>query len=189
MLEGLRSVLHQIATRITTSKLSEEELEEIESITVFKLLECDVALEAAEEVARYVRREASQLRVPRAGNREKLVRELLRRALLKIFERAEWFDLEQEVARLRSSGEVVKILFLGPNGHGKTTTLAKLGYRFKTKGYSVVFAAADTWRAGAIEQLRAHARAVGADIVEHGYGSDPAAVAYDAVAYARKRGL
>lgn len=189
MLEGLKGVLLQIAARISTSKLSEEELEEIEALVMYKLLECDVALEAAEDVAKYVKSEAAQLRVPRTGEREKLVKELLRNALLRIFERAKWFDLEEEVARLHASGDVARILFLGPNGHGKTTTLAKLGYRFKMKGYSVVLAAADTWRAGAIEQLKAHARAVGAEIVEHGYGSDPAAVAYDAVAYARKRGL
>jgi len=188
VLEGLKSALAQIATWLTSSKLSEGELEDLERSTILALLECDVALEAAEEVARYVRSRAEQLRIPRFGDRSGLVKELLREALVNIFSRARWFDLEEEVARLRSSGEVVRILFLGPNGHGKTTTLAKLGYRLKAKGFSVVFAAADTWRAGAIEQLKMHADRVGADVVEHGYGADPAAVAYDAVVYARKRG-
>lgn len=188
MLEGIRNALRQIVAQLATSKFSEEELEELERFVTYKLLECDVALEAAEEIATRVRGEAEQLRIPRMGDRGKLVGELLRNVLVKVFERANWFDLEEEVSRIRSSGEVVKVLFLGPNGHGKTTTLAKLGYRLMVKGCTVVFAAADTWRAGAIEQLRVHAKAVGADIVEHGYGSDPAAVAYDAVAFARKRG-
>jgi fused signal recognition particle receptor len=83
----------------------------------------------------------------------------------------------------------VKVVFVGPNGHGKTTTIAKVAYRLIARGLSVVLAAADTWRAGAIEQLKHHAEAIGAHVVEHGYGADPAAVAYDAVAYARKRGI
>ncbi len=188
MLEGLRAAFQQIAEFLATRKLRGEELDELERFVVYRLLECDVALEAAEEVARLVRSKAEGARVPRVGDRADWAENLLRSAVRSVLERAAWFDLEEEAVRIRASGEVVKMLFLGPNGHGKTTTLAKLGYRLKARGLSVVFAAADTWRAGAIEQLMAHAEAVGADIVAHGYGADPAAVAYDAVAYARKRG-
>ena len=188
MLEGLRAAFQQIAEFLATRKLRGEELDELERFVVYRLLECDVALEAAEEVARLVRSKAEGARVPRVGDRADWAENLLRSAVRSVLERAAWFDLEEEAVRIRASGEVVKMLFLGPNGHGKTTTLAKLGYRLKVRGLSVVFAAADTWRAGAIEQLMAHAEAVGADIVAHGYGADPAAVAYDAVAYARKRG-
>jgi len=152
------------------------------------LLECDVALEAAEAVAKLVRQMATELKVSRFEDRELLARDLLKRALVSVFEKAKWFDLEEEILKARQAGPV-KIVFVGPNGHGKTTTLAKLGYRLVSKGLSVVFAAADTWRAGAIEQLKQHAEAIGAHVVEHGYRADPAAVAYDAVAYARKRGI
>lgn len=188
MLAGLKSAFQQIVAHLTTCKLSEEELEELQQFVVLRLLECDVALEAAEELAKRVRAEAEVLRVPRSGDRRELAENLLRNAIVNLFTRARWFDLENEIDKIRTSGEVVKILFLGPNGHGKTTTLAKLGYRLKRRGHTVVFAAADTWRAGAIEQLKSHAEAVGADFVAHGYGTDPAAVAYDALAFARKRG-
>jgi fused signal recognition particle receptor len=180
--------LRQVAGALLSSKLSEEELEELERQIVYRLLECDVALEAAEAVARLVREMASELKVSRFEDRERLARDLLRKALVSVFERARWFDLEEEVLKVRQAGPV-KVVFVGPNGHGKTTTIAKVAYRLIARGLSVVLAAADTWRAGAIEQLKHHAEAIGARVVEHGYGADPAAVAYDAVAYARKRGI
>lgn len=188
MLDEIRRAMRQVAELLLTSKLSEDELEEIERQIVYRLVECDVALEASETIAGVVRELARGERLPKGAGKEAAVRELLRQALAQVLERAKWFNLEEEVERLRSStGEPVKILFVGPNGHGKTTTLAKLGYRLRRRGLTAVFAAADTWRAGAVEQLRYHAEAVGAEVVAHGYGSDPAAVAYDAVAYARKR--
>lgn len=188
MLEGLRVAVRQITNLLTTSKLSEEDLEEIEQYVVYKLLECDVALEAAEAVARNVSLSASSLKVSPFGSRDKLVGELVRQAMIKIFERAVWFDFEETVLSLKKVGPV-KVLFVGPNGHGKTTSLAKVGYRLKKRGLSVVFAAADTWRAGAIEQLKIHAETIGAEVIGHGYRADPAAVAYDAVSYARKQGI
>ncbi|MCS7105503.1 MAG: signal recognition particle-docking protein FtsY [Thermofilaceae archaeon] len=187
MLEGLRAAVRQITSLLTTSKLSEEDLEEIEQYVVYKLLECDVALEAAEAVAKNVGLLASSLKVSPFGSRDKLAEELMRQAMIKIFERAAWFDFEETVLSLKKV-EPVRVLFVGPNGHGKTTTLAKVGYRLRKRGLSVVFAAADTWRAGAIEQLKIHAETVGAEVIGHGYRADPAAVAYDAVSYARKQG-
>lgn len=184
----MRAALKQIASVIVASKLSEDELEELERYVVYRLLDCDVALEAAEAVARSVREMASELKVSRFEDRERLAESLLKKAIASIFEKARWFDLEEEVLVARATGPV-KVVFVGPNGHGKTTTIAKLGYRLIARGLSVVFAAADTWRAGAIEQLRQHAEAIGAHVVEHGYRADPAAVAYDAVAYARKKKL
>jgi len=187
MLEGLKRSLRGIVDLLSTSKLSEEELEEMEYEITLRLVECDVALEAAEEVARLVRELARGRRFPRFGDRREAARNLLREALVRIFERAKWFDLEEEVVRACSAGRPMIILFVGPNGHGKTTTIAKIGYRLIKRGLTVVLAAADTWRAGALEQLREHAEAIGAEVVGHGYGADPAAVAYDAVAYARRR--
>lgn len=77
------------------------------------------------------------------------------------------------------------ILVVGVNGVGKTTTIGKLGYKFSSEGKSVVFAAADTFRAAAIEQLEVWAIRVGADVIKHKSGSDPAAVAFDALEYAK----
>jgi len=78
---------------------------------------------------------------------------------------------------------------VGFNGSGKTTTLAKIAKMLKEKGFKVVLACSDTFRAGAIEQLEEHGRRLGIRVLRHRYGADPAAVAYDAVAHARARGL
>ncbi|RLF05649.1 MAG: signal recognition particle-docking protein FtsY [Thermoprotei archaeon] len=187
MLEGLRRSLRGIVELLSTSALSEEELEEMEYEIVMKLVECDVALEAAEAVAKFVRDLARGRRFPRFGDKREAARSLLKEALMRVFEKAKWFDLEEEVAKACGASKPVVILFVGPNGHGKTTTIAKIGYRLIKRGFTVVLAAADTWRAGALEQLREHAEAIGAEVVGHGYGADPAAVAYDAVAYAKRR--
>src|SRR6266568_1491899 len=79
------------------------------------------------------------------------------------------------------------VMFVGVNGTGKTTTIAKLAYHIQKKGYTCVVAAADTFRAGAIEQLEKHAESVGFKLIKHKAGADPAAMAFDAVEHARAR--
>ncbi|MFA7636478.1 MAG: signal recognition particle-docking protein FtsY [Monoglobales bacterium] len=80
------------------------------------------------------------------------------------------------------------ILVIGVNGAGKTTSAAKLAYRYKQDGKSVLLAAADTFRAAAIDQLQVWADRCGVDLIKQGEGSDPAAVVYDALSAAKSRG-
>jgi len=90
---------------------------------------------------------------------------------------------------LREDGEPTVFLILGVNGSGKTTTIAKLAQRFRGEGkQKIIFAAADTFRAAAIEQLEIWAERVGAELVKHRPGADPGAVAYDAVDHALSSG-
>ena len=83
----------------------------------------------------------------------------------------------------------LKIIFLGFNGTGKTTTIARLGYLFKEKKFEPVFAAADTWRAAAIEQIEHHGKKLSIPVVKQKYGADPAAVIFDAVKFAESKKL
>ena len=83
--------------------------------------------------------------------------------------------------------ELTVILFVGVNGVGKTTTIGKLAYQFKSEGKKVVMAAGDTFRAGAIEQLEVWGERVGVDVIKQASGSDPAAVMFDAVQAAKAR--
>jgi fused signal recognition particle receptor len=78
-------------------------------------------------------------------------------------------------------------MFVGINGTGKTTTIAKIGHMLMKQGYSIVIAAGDTFRAGAIQQLEKHADKLGVKLIKHEAGSDPASVAYDAIEHARAR--
>ncbi len=90
---------------------------------------------------------------------------------------------------VESSEKPVKIVFLGVNGSGKTTTIAKVAHMLQSKGYKVVFAAADTFRAAAIEQIGVHAERLGVKLIKRDYGADPTSVAYDAVNYAGAHGI
>lgn len=85
-------------------------------------------------------------------------------------------------------GEPLVVLVVGVNGSGKTTTIGKLASRYIADGHSVLLAAADTYRAAAVAQLRVWAERTGADFVSHDEGADPGAVVYDAVAAAKARG-
>jgi fused signal recognition particle receptor len=90
---------------------------------------------------------------------------------------------------LSLSPQPAVFLFTGVNGSGKTTSLAKLAYRFRNEGRKVLLAAGDTFRAAAIEQLTHWGDKIGVDVIRHDYGGDSAAVAYDAVSAAKSRGM
>jgi len=108
------------------------------------------------------------------------LRDVVKRELLTVF---------AETASPPPNGHTPHVvLVVGVNGTGKTTTIAKLAYHIQKKGYTCVVAAADTFRAGAIEQLEKHAEAVGFRLIKHKAGADPAAVAFDAVEHAKARG-
>jgi len=94
-----------------------------------------------------------------------------------------------KAARIEVNSKPYKIMVCGINGTGKTTTVAKLARYFLNEGKKVVVAASDTFRAAAIEQLEEHCRRLGVEIVKHGYGADPAAVAFDAVKHAKANNI
>jgi fused signal recognition particle receptor len=95
---------------------------------------------------------------------------------------------EKASLRMAEKGMTV-ILFVGVNGVGKTTTIGKLAHKFKSEGKSVLLAAGDTFRAGAIEQLEVWGQRVGVDVIKQEAGADPAAVMYDAIQAAKQRGV
>ncbi|HZD12928.1 MAG TPA: signal recognition particle-docking protein FtsY, partial [Candidatus Binatus sp.] len=86
-------------------------------------------------------------------------------------------------------GDPLIVVFVGVNGTGKTTSIAKLAHILQKKRYTVIIAASDTYRAGSIQQLEEHARRIGVRTIKHDYGADAAAVAFDAVNYARAHGI
>jgi len=88
---------------------------------------------------------------------------------------------------IENANKPVTIAFVGVNGTGKTTTISKITNYLQNRGFSVVMAAADTFRAGAIDQLERHADNLGTKLIKHQEGGDPAAVVFDAVEYAKAR--
>ncbi|MFA5050420.1 MAG: signal recognition particle-docking protein FtsY [Candidatus Micrarchaeia archaeon] len=149
------------------------------------LLEGDVALEIASEIKESLEKRLIGKEISKGKLSEEINSEM-REILLGIIGQQKEIDL----IRFVKSGEMpVKIMFLGINGAGKTTTLAKIAHLFQKNGLKVVFAACDTFRAAAIEQLGVHGEKLGVKVIKRPYGSDSAAVAYDALAHAKAHGI
>jgi len=140
------------------------------------MIESDIGVELTLDLLEDLRRE-----LDRQADQAHLF-ELLGRRLVELLEPAE------PVVAAGPAGEPAVIAVVGVNGTGKTTSIAKLAHRFGSQGHRVIVGAADTFRAAAIEQLEIWARRAGADFVAHQPGSDPAAVAFDAISAGRARG-
>jgi Signal recognition particle GTPase len=182
MFGKLREALSDLRRALSTKELSEEEVSAALEDLKWRLIEGEVALDAAEGLARDLRGALLGAKV-RRGHQEEDVSSLVREVLLSWLRPLEAPPLEEGVRRARPYVAV----FLGINGGGKTTTIAKVAYALKRSGLRPIIAAADTFRAGAIEQLSLHAQRIGVEVVSQGYGADPAAVARDAVERAASR--
>lgn len=145
------------------------------------LLESDVALPVAEEIVSSVKSELVGHKKKIGANTGQLAEDALRSALTKMLS-ANHLDFDEYI---KTKERPVKILFVGVNGTGKTTSIAKLARYLMNQGYSVVLAAGDTFRAGAIEQLEVHGERLGLKVIKHKTGGDPAAVIFDAVEYSK----
>lgn len=179
-----RSVEEQVAYKT----LSEADIDPVLDELLIDLVEADVAYETAERIVGGLREKLVGARVRRGEDVGKLVKSALRETLLSLLGK-EAPDIVAMAREACKRGRPLVILFLGVNGTGKTTTIAKLAKLLKDHGITPVIAAADTFRAGAQEQLATHAERLGVPIVRGRYGADPASVAYDAVNYAKARGF
>ncbi len=150
------------------------------------LLQSDVALPVVERMRRDLRKQLAGRKLRYGVDAEEAIRTCLEGTVRSILTRPP-VDLVASVRSATSKPYI--ILFVGVNGTGKTTTLAKLAGWLRARGLSVVIAASDTFRAGAIEQLLVHGERIGVRVVRQQEGSDPAAVAFDAVDHARSKGV
>ncbi len=171
-------------TFATHKTISEKDIDDVLFELELALLEGDVALEVAEQIVKSVKNDLVGQKIKRRSDVAKFTKDALRNAISDILV-AEGPDLNKSVENAKKTGEPFKIMFVGVNGTGKTTTISKIADHFVKEGYTPVIAASDTFRAGAIEQISHHADNIGVKIIRHQKGADPAAVAYDAVEHAR----
>ena len=152
-------------------KVDEDMLEELEELLIMS----DVGATSSEEIIERLREKIRDERITDPEACKVALREIL-------------VDMIGEGEPLRLESKPSVILVIGVNGVGKTTSIAKIANRLKQNKKQVLLAAADTFRAAAIDQLQIWADRVGVELIKHNEGSDPAAVVFDAVAAAKKRG-
>jgi len=184
MFENLRDAFSSAAKSLGERELKEKDIEDVLFQLEISLLESDVATEVIDSIKSDLKKKLIGTKVNKKEI-EKFVKDSLIQTISSLFDSAGKIDIFSKITSKRASGQPYIILFVGINGTGKTTTLAKLAYLLQKSKFSVVVAAADTFRAGAIEQLKEHTSRLNLKIVAQTYGSDPAAVARDAVLYAK----
>jgi fused signal recognition particle receptor len=189
MFEKLKSGLKGLVNKVTTTELKAENLHPVLSEFKISLVENDVALPVAEQICDKMEKRLNGVQVKRLEDRKKIVEKNLREVLLETMLTNNKTDLLEAIKEKRKKNEPFVIVFVGINGTGKTTTIAKVAHFLNKKGYSVVLACSDTYRAGSIEQLEEHAKRLGIRMIKHKYGADPAAVAYDTINHAKAHGI
>jgi len=194
MFDKLKSALGSLAKIATHTTLSPEDIDSFLWDFEVALIESDVASEVIESLNSNLRKKLIGLKIPRSEDREKFVLNELKQAIRETFSKTRQVNViqlaKQKVAQNKKDhfGPFV-VLFLGINGVGKTTTVAKFARLLAKNNLSAVVAASDTHRAGAIEQLTEHANRLKIKTIAQSYGSDPAAVAKDAQLYASAHGV
>jgi fused signal recognition particle receptor len=186
--EKLRNGLSGLVEKISTTELKAEKLRPVLSNFKLNLIENDVAVEVADYVCKELEERLDGVQIKRLEDRKEIVRKNLHEILLSILTTDETISLLEQIEEKRRVNEPYVIVFVGINGTGKTTSIAKVANLLMKKGHSVILACSDTYRAGSIEQLEEHAKRLGVRMIKHRYGADPAAVAYDAIAHARAHG-
>lgn len=182
MFEKLKKALGDLVTEVSSKTISEGDIESSLWNFQIALLECDVALPVAESLTEKLKQRLLGSKAKRFGDISPIVESAFREILVETLSSA-------DLGVLMGSKKPYVIMFIGVNGTGKTTTIAKVAKHLLDRGTTLVLACADTFRAGSEEQLETHAARLGVKVIKHRYGADPAAVAFDAVAYAKSNSL
>ena len=184
MFEKLGNAFSNVAKSLGEKELKEQDIDDILSQLEISLLESDVATEVIDKIKLNLKEKLIGTKVNRKEI-EEFVKKSLIQNISNMFDEAGSFDLLENIKSKTDPQDPFLILFVGINGTGKTTTIAKIANLIQKNKISVVVAASDTFRAGAIEQLREHTNRLNLKLVAQNYGSDPAAVARDALLYAK----
>jgi fused signal recognition particle receptor len=187
MFDKLKKAFSRAAKSVAQKELTEKVLDDVLLDLQIALLESDVAQEVVDELSEKLKKELLGLKLEKEQEATEIVQSKLRTAVAEIFARTNRFDLIEKIKmKKEAKGGPFVVVFLGINGTGKTTTVAKIANLMRKAGFSVVVAAGDTHRAGAIEQLEQHTNRLFLKIVKQRYGADPSSVGRDAYDHAKK---
>ncbi len=186
MFDRLKQAFSAVTSAVKEKQLSDKDLDDVVFNFQLALIESDVAQSVAEALTAEVQKSVAGSKVDRSADPSEVVGERLTTVLQAAFSKAGSVDLVANVReKVKKTGGPYVVLFLGINGTGKTTTVAKVASFMQKRGLSVAAAAGDTHRPGAIEQLTEHAGRLSVKVVSQRYGADPAAVGRDGVLYAK----
>ena len=189
MFDKLKSSFGGLVQKISQKEISDKDISHILDEFLLVLVESDVAYSVAQNICDSLRVKLKNVEVRRFSGSTEPAKAVLREILLELLKGSGEESFFKILHERRSGQKSAIILFVGVNGTGKTSSIAKIGHLLLLKGFSVVVAAADTYRTGSIEQIEEHARRIGIKTIKHGYGGDAAAVAFDAVNYANAHGI
>jgi fused signal recognition particle receptor len=189
MFDKLKSSFSGLVQRISQKEMSDKEIGQILDEFLLVLVENDVAYSVAQKICDSLREKLKVVEVRRFSDATAPAKAALREVLLDVLKGSGEESFFKTLDERKSEHKPAIILFVGVNGTGKTSSIAKMGHLLLSKGYSVVIAAADTYRTGSIEQIEEHAHRIGIKTIKHDYGGDAAAVAFDAVNYANAHGI
>jgi len=189
MFKKLREGFDGLVNKVAKTELKAEQLRPMLQVFKISLIENDVAVSVADHICNEMEKRLDGVQVRRLEDKREIVKKNLREILLEILTTNEKIDLLEFAKERQRMNQPLVTVFVGINGTGKTTSIAKVARLLTKKGYSVVLACSDTYRAGSIEQLEEHAKRLGLRMIKHTYGADPAAVAYDAINHAKAHGI
>ncbi len=178
-----RGILDKIKRKLTEKKITENDVKDLLYDLEVSLISSDVAVGVTEKICNDLKNNLVGKFIKRKEI-EKIIKESFRKSILEILD-VESFDLLEKI----NTKKPFLIVFLGFNGSGKTTTIAKIGNLLQKNNLKSVFAAGDSWRAAAIEQIEEHGKKLGINVIKHKYGADPAAVIFDAVKHAQSKDI
>jgi len=184
MFEKLRNAFSSAVKSLGEKELKEKDIDEVLFELEVALLESDVATEVIDALKNDLKKQLIGATVDKDKIAE-VVKQNLHQSISAMFDNAGKIDILNNIQKKKEKGEPYIISFMGINGTGKTTTIAKFANLLRENKLSVVIAAADTYRAGAIEQISEHGKRLNVKVIAQNYGSDPAAVARDAVLYSK----
>lgn len=189
MFEKLKSGVNGLVQKISQKELSDKAIEQILDDFLLILVENDVAYSVAKQICDNLHEKIKATQFRRFSDSAEPAKEVLREVLLDLLKGSGEESFYKVLNETREQHRPAIILFVGVNGTGKTSSIAKIAHLLLRKGFSVVVAAADTYRTGSIEQIEEHARRIGIKTIKHDYGADAAAVAFDAANYATAHGI
>ena len=187
MLDKVKNAVSNISKIAVEKQISEKELDRVMENLTIELLESEIPFDLVEQISENIKKQMIDKKFARNDEFKEIIKSEFTKTIKEIFQKVEDVDLIQLINSKES--KPFKILIVGINGSGKTTTVAKIGHLLKENNISSAIVAGDTFRSGAIEQIKEHADRLELKLISQKYGSDPAAVARDGVEYSKTHNI